>query len=133
MSIQTTMAALFTLDQINAELKTQGIKGQATTIEVAVAAIIKVRKIQNLDGFTALYLDLKDRVDTKELQSLLDAAGAKSPNAAGNRVCMQRYPDKYGVKPQDRARRVPASTRTGKLTEISLEGDAAAELAKLLK
>ena len=135
MSINETVARLFTLETLNDEIARQGIKGKAKSHEVAVAALIKTRQMTNLDSWTSLYLDLcNGTANTKDLQELLTVVGAKSPNAAGNRIVMQRYPEKYGVAAKDRARSVPASTRSGRVTTqaLVLEGKAAKELAELL-
>jgi len=118
------ITSVFSLDQINAELAQQGMPA-AEDIEIAATVLVDhVRKPGNLNGWTALYLDVARGVYVKDdLQAILVKAGATSPSAASHRVCMQRYPDKHNVKAHEQARpeNVPASGRRGSVKAVALD------------
>jgi hypothetical protein len=115
---------LFTLEKLNKELEFRGLP-KAPNKEVAALVIIKQLNPSNLNSWTKFYLDILDneRVNLRDLQAILDKAGATSPSAASNRLSMQRDPVKYKVKAEDLARNVPASGRTGRVKNIEMDLD----------
>ena len=117
----TAFTSLFTHKQINTELTQRGMP-EAPTQDIAAIVLIQKANPTNLNGWTALYLDTNGgTASNKDLQSLLISAGATSPTAASNRLSMQRNPIKYNVKPEDVARVVPSSSRTGRVKTLTLD------------
>ena len=109
------LTALFTVEQFNAELAAQGLP-EMPVRHLAARVIISKRQCNNLDDWTALYLDLNGGKYSKDdLQNVLVAGGASSDKAWSSRLSRQRKPDFYHVKPAGRARSVPASIRTGRV------------------
>lgn len=83
--------------------------------------------VRNLSHATAVYLTVTHGTYTTDaLTAWLRTVDPQcSGKAAGNRVCMQRHPDRYGVQPRDRyVGDIVAAGRSGRASAMSAASDA---------
>jgi hypothetical protein len=118
-----------------------------TTLQLAMALVsltggektkalsLVSKGIRNLSHATKVYLEMTEGgYATDSLQSWLRTVDPGcSGKAAGNRTVMQRYPDKYGVRPEDRFTGTLVNARSGGSRRITVNSANEADISAWLK